>query len=278
MRKSRSGITRSGVAGRGRAVVFAGPPAPEMIERGFLSHLAVLERERSTYLARTQTWTRRRSRWRGAPGRLHRRRRRCSDRVMYDRFPGVPPAGELGRTWGQALACVSHHVADPGPGRPGHPRRTWPAPCRASCFPRSKPASTTDRPPLSPVQRPHRPSHRGGAASVGDGAERRATRLGSRLHRLRLRLHRRGRQAAARRPCGQQVGPAREGGRRTIRFHDLRHPHASLLLSRGTPVLDVSRRIGHTSEAMTLDVYGHVVPGQGNRAAAAFADLVEGGR
>jgi hypothetical protein len=27
---------------------------------------------------------------------------------------------------------------------------------------------------------------------------------------------------------------------------------------------------------MTLDVYGHVVPGQGQRAAAAFADLVEG--
>jgi integrase len=64
----------------------------------------------------------------------------------------------------------------------------------------------------------------------------------------------------------------------TIRFHDLRHTHASLLLARGTPVLDVSRRIGHASAAMTLDVYGHVVPGQGQRAAAAFADLVEGGR
>jgi hypothetical protein len=29
---------------------------------------------------------------------------------------------------------------------------------------------------------------------------------------------------------------------------------------------------------MTLDVYGHVVPGQGKRAAAAFADLVEDSR
>jgi integrase len=64
----------------------------------------------------------------------------------------------------------------------------------------------------------------------------------------------------------------------SIRFHDLRHTHASLLLAHGTPVLDVSRRIGHASAAMTLDVYGHVVPGQGQRAAAAFADLVEGGR
>jgi integrase len=43
-------------------------------------------------------------------------------------------------------------------------------------------------------------------------------------------------------------------------------------------VLDVSRRIGHASAATTLDVYGHVVPGQGKRAAAAFADLVEGSR
>ena len=63
-----------------------------------------------------------------------------------------------------------------------------------------------------------------------------------------------------------------------IRFHDVRHTHASLLLARGTPVLDVSRRIGHASAAMTLDVYGHVIPGQGQRAAAAFADLVEGSR
>mgnify|MGYP003467504504 CR=1 FL=1 len=32
--------------------------------------------------------------------------------VMYSRFPGVPAGGELGRTWGQALAGMTHHVAD----------------------------------------------------------------------------------------------------------------------------------------------------------------------
>ena len=37
-----------------RAAVFAGPPAAEMIERGFLAYLDVLERERSTYLALAQ--------------------------------------------------------------------------------------------------------------------------------------------------------------------------------------------------------------------------------
>jgi integrase len=62
----------------------------------------------------------------------------------------------------------------------------------------------------------------------------------------------------------------------TIRFHDLRHSHASLLLAAGVPVLDVSRRIGHASAAMTLNVYGHVVPGQGQRAATTFANLVDG--
>jgi integrase len=62
----------------------------------------------------------------------------------------------------------------------------------------------------------------------------------------------------------------------TIRFHDLRHTHASLLLAAGTPVLDVSKRIGHASAAMTLNVYGHVVPGQGQKAAATFANLVDG--
>jgi integrase len=68
----------------------------------------------------------------------------------------------------------------------------------------------------------------------------------------------------------------RAAGVPVIRFHDLRHSHASLLLAAGTPVLDVSKRIGHASAAMTLNVYGHVVPGQGQKAATTFANLVDG--
>jgi len=60
-----------------------------------------------------------------------------------------------------------------------------------------------------------------------------------------------------------------------IRFHDLRHTHASLLLAAGVPVLDVSRRIGHASAAVTLTVYAHLVPGQGQRAASLFASVVD---
>jgi integrase len=61
-----------------------------------------------------------------------------------------------------------------------------------------------------------------------------------------------------------------------IRFHDLRHTHATLLLAAGVPVHVVSQRLGHASPAFTLSVYGHVLPRQQAAAAAAFADLVEG--
>jgi integrase len=45
-----------------------------------------------------------------------------------------------------------------------------------------------------------------------------------------------------------------------LRFHDLRHTHASWLLSAGVPVTAVSRRLGHANVSMTLDVYSHVMP------------------
>ena len=59
-----------------------------------------------------------------------------------------------------------------------------------------------------------------------------------------------------------------------IRFHDLRHGHASHLLAAGVNVKVVSERLGHSSVGFTLDVYAHVMPGQGAEAAAAAAALV----
>lgn len=50
-------------------------------------------------------------------------------------------------------------------------------------------------------------------------------------------------------------------------FHDLRHTCASLLLSAGVPVHVVSRQLGHSSAAITLRIYAHVMPGQGADAA-----------
>lgn len=46
-----------------------------------------------------------------------------------------------------------------------------------------------------------------------------------------------------------------------IRFHDVRHTHASLLLKAGVPVKVVSERLGHATPSFTLDVYGWVLPG-----------------
>lgn len=45
-----------------------------------------------------------------------------------------------------------------------------------------------------------------------------------------------------------------------IRFHDLRHTHATLLLSEGINVKVISERLGHSNIKITLDTYSHVLP------------------
>ena len=42
-----------------------------------------------------------------------------------------------------------------------------------------------------------------------------------------------------------------------IRFHDLRHTAASLMLNRGVPVLVVSKILGHANPSVTLSIYAH---------------------
>lgn len=49
-----------------------------------------------------------------------------------------------------------------------------------------------------------------------------------------------------------------EGLLKTPRIHDLRHSHATLLLGKGVDILTVSRRLGHSSVAVTGDIYGHL--------------------
>ena len=64
------------------------------------------------------------------------------------------------------------------------------------------------------------------------------------------------------------------------RFHDLRHAHATQLLSSGVHVKAVSERLGHSSTSFTMDTYQGVIPSMG-RAAADAADTLfgeEGGR
>ena len=47
---------------------------------------------------------------------------------------------------------------------------------------------------------------------------------------------------------------------RRIRLHDLRHTSASLGLESGESLVEVSRRLGHSSITVTADIYSHVSP------------------
>lgn len=57
-----------------------------------------------------------------------------------------------------------------------------------------------------------------------------------------------------------------KAGMRRIRIHDLRHTFASLLIQQGESLAYVKEQMGHHSIRVTVDVYGHLVPG-GNKAA-----------
>ena len=54
---------------------------------------------------------------------------------------------------------------------------------------------------------------------------------------------------------------------RQVRFHDLRHTHATLLLRKGIHPKVVSERLGHSTVGITLDTYSHVMPDMQDEAA-----------
>jgi integrase len=58
-----------------------------------------------------------------------------------------------------------------------------------------------------------------------------------------------------------------------IRFHDLRHAHATLMLLQGVHPKVVSERLGHASVGLTLDTYSHVLPAMQTEAVRAFDEL-----
>ncbi len=66
----------------------------------------------------------------------------------------------------------------------------------------------------------------------------------------------------------------RRAGLPDIRFHDLRHTCATLLLIRGVHPNIVSEMLGHSRVSITLDIYSHVIPGLGDAAALAMEDLL----
>ena len=62
-----------------------------------------------------------------------------------------------------------------------------------------------------------------------------------------------------------------------IGIHGLRHSHASLGLATMSRLVIMSERLGHSSVAITGDVYSHSLPSQHQEAANAIAGLIAGG-
>lgn len=63
-----------------------------------------------------------------------------------------------------------------------------------------------------------------------------------------------------------------KAGLRQIRMHDLQHTFASLLIQQGESLVYVKEQMGHHSIRVTVDTYGHLVPG-GNKAAVDKLDV-----
>lgn len=61
-----------------------------------------------------------------------------------------------------------------------------------------------------------------------------------------------------------------------IRLHDLRHTSASIGLASGESLIEVSRRLGHSSITVTADIYSHIAPHVAQESAERLADLVFG--
>ena len=59
-----------------------------------------------------------------------------------------------------------------------------------------------------------------------------------------------------------------------IRFHDLRHTCATLLLAKGVHAKLVQELLGHSTISITLDTYSHVLPGMGDAAAGAMDEAL----
>ena len=71
---------------------------------------------------------------------------------------------------------------------------------------------------------------------------------------------------------------ARRAGLNGIRFHDLRHTHATLMLQQGIHPKIVSERLGHSTVSLTLDTYSYVTPGLQQAAALRFEEGLANGR
>ena len=60
-----------------------------------------------------------------------------------------------------------------------------------------------------------------------------------------------------------------------VRFHDLRHTHATWLLEKGVHPKVVAERLGHSSIRITLDTYSHVIKGMQKTAVDKIDEMMD---
>jgi integrase len=70
---------------------------------------------------------------------------------------------------------------------------------------------------------------------------------------------------------------AKRAGLEGVRFHDLRHTFASILLQRGAKPKVISEALGHASVAFTMDVYSHIIEGMQEEAMALLDEVLPAG-
>lgn len=67
-------------------------------------------------------------------------------------------------------------------------------------------------------------------------------------------------------------------GLKNMRFHDLRHTFASLMLLRGAKPKVISEALGHSSVAFTMDTYSHIIEGMQSEAMALLDEVLPRGK
>jgi len=60
-----------------------------------------------------------------------------------------------------------------------------------------------------------------------------------------------------------------------LRLHDLRHSYTSIMIAAGVNIKAISQSLGHANIGITLDTYGHLLPGMGRVAAEHFDKLLK---
>jgi integrase len=69
----------------------------------------------------------------------------------------------------------------------------------------------------------------------------------------------------------------KRAGLEHVRFHDLRHTFASLMLARRAPPKVISEALGHSSVAFTMDTYSHIIEGMQEEAMALLDEVLPAG-